>query len=304
MIDAPASKRFAGPGGESGGPRGRRTGQHRGTILHPLTWLNLVCLDAPLVAVSWQWLFARSLDVSVPTGASAALFLTAWLIYLADRFGDSLSIDRQHATSLRQRFCLKHRRAWIVAVALVAAADLLVVSTTVAMRVVVLAAPVAAIAITYLILNQRCQALWRILPVKEITIGGLFAAGTMVALVPQLDASATLPWLMFAALCSLNCISIAVWERWLDQAQSRVSIATAFPQVGSLVLPVLVSLGVCSGAAARNAGLGQSIFVCISISATLLAVVHLLRRRVQADVRTALADLVLLSPLLAIPLWR
>lgn len=298
MIRTPASESFADAPGDGGGPDAHPEADRRVRILHPFTWLNVVCLDAPIVAVSWQWLFARGFDIVVPPAATAALLLTAWLIYLADRFGDSLAIELRHATSLRQRFCLKHRRAWLVALALIAAADLLVVSTSLEWRVVVFAAPVTVFAIAYLILNRQCQTLWRLLPVKELTIGALFAAGTIVALVPELDASATLPWLMFAALCSLNCISIAVWERWLDEAQSRVSIATAFPRVGSLVLPVLVLLAICSGAAARSGAVGQKIFVCISVSAALLVVVHLLRRRVPPDARTALADLVLLGPAL------
>jgi hypothetical protein len=89
----------------------------------------LVCLDAPLVAVAWQWLFARSLSVAVEPGATAALFLTAWLIYLADRFGDAMALSGDASVSLRQRFCLRNRSWWIVLVAIVGAADLLVIVT-------------------------------------------------------------------------------------------------------------------------------------------------------------------------------
>jgi hypothetical protein len=46
-------------------------------------WLNLVCLDAPLVTISWQWIFGNALHLVVPLGHRLALFFTAWLIYLA-----------------------------------------------------------------------------------------------------------------------------------------------------------------------------------------------------------------------------
>lgn len=295
MIGPPASKTFA---GRRVGVGAARENLARGRILHPLTWLNVVCLDAPLVAVSWQWLFARSFELAVPAGGTAALFVTAWLIYLADRFGDSLSIERQHATSLRQRFCLKHRRAWIFAIAMLFAADLVVVSAALDRRIVVFAAPVGALAIAYLILNQRRPALWRSLPVKEITIGVLFAAGVIVALAPELTASATLSWLLFAALCSFNCISIAVWERWLDKSQSRVSVATAFPRVGGYMPVALLLLALGSVAVAGGDPPRQPLYVCIATSAALLLFVHLMRRRIQPDVRTALADVVLLTPAL------
>src|SRR4051812_43384418 len=72
----------------------------------PLVWLNLVCLDAPLVAISWQWIFGHALHQVVPLGHRLALFFTAWLIYLADRFGDSMSLRSNQPKSLRQQFCL------------------------------------------------------------------------------------------------------------------------------------------------------------------------------------------------------
>src|SRR3954468_10957039 len=50
---------------------------------NPLVWLNLVCLDAPLVTISWQWIFGNALHLVVPLGHRLALFFTAWLIYLA-----------------------------------------------------------------------------------------------------------------------------------------------------------------------------------------------------------------------------
>jgi len=31
----------------------------------PVIWLSLLCLDAPLVALMWQWLFARTYDVKL-----------------------------------------------------------------------------------------------------------------------------------------------------------------------------------------------------------------------------------------------
>ena len=295
MIRDTASKRFA----RSAGPAAVKRGPDmrvRGRIPHPLTWLNIVCLDAPLVAVGWQWLFARSFDVTVPSGGTAALFLTAWLIYLADRLGDSAAINDKHATSLRQRFCLEHRRAWIVALALVAAADLLVISAALDSHIIRFAAPLGLLALAYLFLNQRHPAVWRFVAAKEITIGVLFAAGTIVAIAPRFSRPPTLPWLFFAALCSFNCISIAVWERWLDEAQRRVSIATAFPRVGRYVAAALLMLFVASLASTRHDNSEQLLYVCVAASAALLLVVHLMRRRIQPDVRTALADIVMLTP--------
>jgi len=97
MIEVAASKSFT---PASAPPREKR--------ISPFVWLNLVCLDAPLVAVSWHWLLADVFQIAIPRGTTAALFLTAWLIYLTDRFVDSVSLDQRTAVSLRQRFCRRH----------------------------------------------------------------------------------------------------------------------------------------------------------------------------------------------------
>ena len=40
----------------------------------PVIWLNLFCLDAPLVALAWQWLFARSFGAHLTWPLRAAAF--------------------------------------------------------------------------------------------------------------------------------------------------------------------------------------------------------------------------------------
>ncbi|MDQ6654935.1 MAG: hypothetical protein M3Y80_03880, partial [Verrucomicrobiota bacterium] len=150
MIEAPASKRFA----QAAEPA-------RAAKNSPLTWLNLVCLDAPLVAVSWAWLFARSFGINVAAGGMCALFLTAWLIYLADRFGDSIRLDPRAPSSLRQRVCLRNAKAWLALVFLVTAADAGVVISQLGARELRVGAVVGTCAVAYLLVNQLRPALWR-----------------------------------------------------------------------------------------------------------------------------------------------
>lgn len=290
MIATTASKSFA---DQRGGPQKVR--------ISPLAWMNAICLDAPLVAVCWLWLFAATFKAPVSAAEMAALFLTAWLIYLADRLGDCVSVNVRRATSFRQRFCVKHRRAWLVVVGVVAVVDATVVATQLGSGVLMIGAAVALLAIAYLLTNQLRPGAWRVLPGKELAIGVLFAAGTIVPIALHLPSAAVLPWLLFGALCTLNCISIAVWERWLDDAQRRISIATAFPRVSGFLLPALVVLAVASCVVAQSTKAAEAICVCVSISAGLLALAHVLRRRIQPDVRTALGDLVLLTPAVLLP---
>jgi hypothetical protein len=285
----------------------------------PTVWLNLVCLDAPLVAVAWLWLFARTVQIPLQVGNCLALFLTAWLIYLADRLVDSSALKADFPQSLRQEFCLRHREIWIATILLVAGFDTYVIWRTTVLETFLVGAVVGVLALIYLVINHPLGLIWRSLPAKELVIGILFTAGTLVALMPAIP-SVTMPFaasaLAFAGLCALNCISIAGWERELDRAQEKVSIATRHPgftRHATLICPVLA---LTSLASAFTLGAAAPIFACISVSALLLGWLNasadikegrfqnrprrFVNRRflgVDRDQRTALADLVLLTPI-------
>lgn len=267
----------------------------------PIIWLNLVCLDAPLVAVSWLWLFARTFGVPLQAGNVIALFLTAWLIYLADRFADATSLKPDLPRSLRQNFCLRHREIWIATVALVAGFDAYVIWHTTAWETFLVGAIVGSLAVAYLVVNHPLGLIWRALPAKEIAIGTLFAVGTVVAMLPHVPATPTfgVAVLAFAALCSLNCISIAGWERELDRAQRKVSIATRHPRVAQHVGKVCVLLAVVAFVLPIVLQGAGAIFGCFVGSALLLGWLNASSTR-GVDQRTALADLILFTPLIAL----
>ena len=269
-----------------------------GLFGHRLVWLNLVCLDAPLVAISWQWLFAKAFDVPVNTASRAALFLTAWLIYLADRRGDASTLESGAPTSLRQRFCFRHRKAWLTVIVIVGSADAWLIGTLLDSRTVAVGALIGGVALGYLILNHRRSEIWRALSLKEMLVGFLFATGVMVALVHGLTLDLLPVWVLFGGLCTLNCISIAVWERALDVAQGRVSLATVFQAIGRVVLPALLILAAGCFALALTAFGPRAVYRCLATSALLLAAAHWFENRSDPDRRTALADLVLLTPVL------
>src|SRR5256886_11492023 len=199
----------------------------------PVLWLNLVCLDAPLVAVAWLWLFARTFRIPLQVGNCVALFLTAWLIYLGDRFADCTSLRSDLPRSLRQEFCLRHREIWIATILLVGGFDAYVIWRTTALETFLIGAVVGVLALIYLVINHPLGLIWRSLPAKELAVGILFSAGTLVALLPALHA-ATIGFAMaagfFAPLCALNCISIAHWEYGPHPAQGKGSLATPRPR--------------------------------------------------------------------------
>jgi hypothetical protein len=268
---------------------------------HPATWLNLVCLDAPIVAVVWLCLFATTFHMPLHPGNAVALFLTAWLIYLADRLADASSLKAGSPWSLRQQFCLRHRETWISALLLLGAFDLYVIWRGLAAGAFFAGAAVGILALIYLAFNHPNGLIWRSLPAKEAAIGLLFTAGTMVALLPAaapVSGAFISGSLAFACLCSLNCISIARWERELDQAQGKISVATRHPRFVRQTRKICLGLALTSFAVASIYRPAAPIFGCVAISALLLALLDTFPEKLEVDQRTALADFVLLTPLI------
>jgi hypothetical protein len=284
--------------------------------------LNLICLDAPIVAVVWLWLFAQTFQAPAHVGNAAALFLTAWFIYLGDRLADAASLTPGSPRSLRQEFCLRHREVWIVALFMIGGLDAYVIWKSTAAETFLVGAVVGLLALIYLLLNHPLGRIWRFLPLKEFAIGFIFATGTLVALLPELprlDAAFMLGALAFASLCTLNCISIACWERELDEAQRKISIATRHPSLTRHVAKICALLAFASFVMAIACP-AAPILGSISLSALLLAWMNAstslkegrfrnrprsrnrgINRRslnLDRDQRTALADLVLLTPII------
>lgn len=270
----------------------------------PLVWLNVVCLDAPIVACVWQWLFAKNFGLRLSLASQCALFFTAWLIYLIDRFADSISLPGRFEKTLREKFCLRHIRMWIVITILVGLADALFVLWRLDHQTVVAGMFLGTILILYLGVNFRFSRIWSTIPIKEIAVGFLFAAGTLGSLLPSLSLTETAAQksvpgsvgLLFACLCSLNCMSIAVWERDLDRLHEKHSIATRLPYAKPLVRALALILAMSSFLFGALMPRFFSLALCLALSAGALVALDLVC--VTRDERTALADLVLLTPII------
>lgn len=232
-----------------------------------------------------------------------ALFLTAWLIYLVDRLADALSLQANSPRSARQQFCLRHKRLWLGLIPVVGLIDAAIILPCLNRDVITSGACLGGVAALYLAVNYAFNEVWEVVPLKEITVGFLFSAGTLLvvifkfALLPTIvgRSPALLAMLLFAILCSLNCMSIAVWERDLDRAQRKHSIATRCSGIG---VPIRIFCIVVAVAALLLAAIASSflpIAISLSVGAALLAILHFVA--ITNDERTALADLVLLTPL-------
>ena len=180
---------------------------------------------------------------------------------------------------------------------LLAIVDVVVAFTSIDRSTLAVGGAVAIAIATYLGLNHFAGFIWRKWPLKEVLIGILFASGTVGA-IHRPEWSFVLPVILFAILCSLNCLSISVWERDLDIAQQRESFATACPRF--LWLPRLFCWALAT-VALLLASITRSttLLLCIALSAVLLALLYYPGFRSRDD-RVALADIVLLTPVLVL----
>jgi hypothetical protein len=267
----------------------------------PFLWLNLLCLDAPLVALTWQMLFARTFAIRVRLTEGAALFLTAWAIYLMDRFADSIALKAGADRSVRVDFCLRHQKRRAALLLIVGLADATVILTGLTSDIILPGLILGVVALLYLAINYFFSVLWRAIPIKEVIIGFLFASGVVLVLWPRAGHSASnllLTAILFGWVCALNCLSIAVWEREWDREQGKHSFATDRPSARLCVLVVAVLVAIACFVESVVNPVGRPLTTCMGLSALLLLALHFLP--MARDERTASADLVLLTPIIVL----
>ena len=138
------------------------------------------------MAVTWQWLFAYTFGAQLHFSLRALLFLTAWLIYLVDRFADTITLPADAPISLRHRFCRDHMVTWWIAVVVIFVVNVSLAIRTLDLQMLLLGSTLAIVCSFYLVMNHLLGGRTRPIPMKEKAIGILFAAGTTLGVVGQL----------------------------------------------------------------------------------------------------------------------
>lgn len=266
-------------------------------------WFNILSLDAPTVAVLWQAFLARCLHADVRWPAFVALGASVWLIYVADRLLDSLQSEEGPITP-RHRFYRVHWRTALRvcgAVLVVLAIACCYLNAAVLRDGVIMASFVAIYFLGVHAAPGHSRRWWP----KELVVGVLFTLGTCLATWTKLGADryAVIPSaVLFASLCSLNCVAIEFWEWnrlhgnssapphfwtiWIGRRLSGLALFVAAVSCALAALPAL-----------------RPFFVSIALSALALWWLDQNRSRVSLDALRVLADVSLLSPLLLLGFW-
>jgi hypothetical protein len=250
----------------------------------PWLWPNLLSLDAPLIAVLWQVLFARCFHAGVNALCAVLLMLTVWLIYAADRVFDAWN---ESSRLPRHEFYRRHWRTvlpiWSAVLAFSGWLAWTRLSSSLFQQGVVV---LAMVAVYFGAVHLTPAALRQAWP-KEAAVAVLFALGASLAAWNQIRSAEDVETiLLFSCLCWINCVAIEQWEGqkaggWpIDMAAIGVAMA-------ALILlhqhrPVLSAAETASALA----------FVFLDRA----------RNRFTADALRVLADVALLSPILFLPI--
>ena len=282
------------------------------TLRHtPLALWHLLSLDAPSVATVWTIAVASAVGLHLPWASPAAMFIAVWMLYAADRLLDARPLPgNQSPPELeeRHRFHHRHRRAFLIVIAISACAlvALLRQIDPHAMRIYTFLATL--LGAWFLIIHARPlpgDGAHR-LP-KELAVGIFFPAAVFiptVARLPQLRLDLLPIALLLAATCSLNCLYLYAWEHpsqrlnahWSTRWATHHLVALTWTVAAFSLALILVSPLLTASAQLH---LGTALLTtCILASSLLLLFLHHLRNRLPPLHLRALADLVLLTPLI------
>ena len=253
---------------------------------------QILSLDAPAIAVVWEWFFAKCFHV--PT-SPAMLFATAacvWMIYAADHL---LDVRNGAIYSARHAFVARHSRTFVTA-AIVVFAAATAAAWQFPLEMWIGAMQLTGVVGVYLgfvhLLGERTRRYWP----KEFAISAIFAAGSSLATWTSVALRVLPAVLLFAGLCALNCCVVDYWE-WqtnrvllrYPQSMTRI-VARHFVATSTMV------------AAATYAFAPTDVALAILLSLLLLLVLYARRSDLAPELFRLLADAALLTPTLF--LWR
>jgi len=267
-------------------------------------WPTILALDAPAVAVAWQCMLARVADVTLRPYHVVLLGLSVWLAYAADRWIEGWRLSKETVRTQRHYFFLRWRwpafAIWLVV--LVVGIGLAIYRFT--PREWLASLGMLAATLLYVLSHQflhRAQ-LWRV--PKEICVAVIIALGS--ALYPATLATDKLQLLalstgLFMLLCLANCLLISEWEHEVDLRHGQKSFAFQFSHARAFAeaLPYgILALGI--GIACLSDGATRTAAWCGAASATMLATLNAVHPKIGRELAHLLADVVLLTPLLAL----
>lgn len=272
------------------------------TVLPPIErthpwwlWPNMLSLDAPLIALAWQELWAHCLAVELPWMHRALLALATWLAYSGDRLLDVHRLNGP-TDSPRHEFSQTHysllSRVWFIGLIIVIALGLQLPLWEIINGLVLL-----AVVGGYFLIHHWQHTCAFAGSAKEVMAGTVFSAGTVFFVITEslLTPALLMTFASWAGLCSMNCLAIACWDRQRDKVMEQHSLAQRWTRADHwlwLWAAVVIILAICAWSMEPRLA---PVAVALLLSASALTE---LTRAEGNDLRRVLADVVLLTPIM------
>ena len=272
-------------------------------------WPNLLSLDAPLVAVAWQWLLAVSMKIKVPGEMYVGLALTVWVIYVGDRLLDSFRLKDVEASTPRHRFYLKYRGLFCLLMVMALAVEVYLFLYHVPTGMYHGLGVVAFLVMGYYLVRFVLKGAPSSGSPREILCGMIFAIGSMMTVYfyagDVMDAMFRSPHSIAVALlfCG-NCAAIAFWEKSSDRANQDQGISAMSRRSDLMVLLGLLALAAGVMQFLSYPQYGWAVYTAVFLSALGLVVLRKNEDRLSKNALRVLADAVLLTPLLIAPILK
>ncbi|MGH8012119.1 MAG: hypothetical protein ACREQ4_06460 [Candidatus Binataceae bacterium] len=269
-------------------------------------WPNVLSLDAPLVAIVWQFFFATCFDIRIGAGSLAFLGVGVWIVYASDRVLDGIRSNSSQETA-RHRFARLNRRRLAVLIGLAVPVVFWLfwrLSADWAFRAY-LAVGVAMVAY-FAIVHLAPAKLKRHWP-KELVVGVLFAGGTCAPfLSASMVRSGRLPAIiLFAAVLWINAVAIQCWEAGYEgrarlRLKPKLTGLTAYHLGGMAIVVGIAAL--CMFKLSGTSSTMRPLYAAIALTAGLLETQELTRGWLSCEALRVLADAALLTPLIFLTL--
>jgi len=250
-----------------------------------------LCLDAPLVAISWstaiEFLRLGSIESPFP---HIALFFAVWTIYLFDRLYDSRPGLSQQRESLRHQFAARNRGIlFFLFFTAIATCTFMHLSGVIHRAFLQWGILISVPVILYFVFFRFFKTALKssCIPMKEITIGMCFASGTCLA------SGAIFPAQFFplGILFTLNCLIISRSEADEDSCSDPAAFYSSAEENGSPRLELLFTLLACGAVWIFS----NKIPFQLAVTCSSIALIALATCRQSTKDTQALADVALLT---------
>lgn len=233
------------------------------------------------------------------------MFLAVWTLYVADRLLDARHLFHNplHTGELEHRHHFHHRyRTLFLAAVLVASIALAFLLPRIPPEAIRLYLILGGLLIGYFVLIHATSHASHRLP-KELAVGLFFSAAIFIPTVarrPDLRLPLLLPALLFAALCSLNCLFIYAWEHDTNTNPFALDLAHPATRLALRYLKPLAALlaAACTALTLFSTSAPRALPAACALAALALLLIDELRRHVSPLTLRAAADLALLTPIL------